>query len=143
VPLHEVLRENLRRLELRRLLVRAPDALTVLLEQIDDAESQRVVRTDDGEGNLVLLCEREQLRQILGADADAFDRRLILRKSLFSDTRVAGRAPHARDVRRLRQLPHQSVLTSARTDDQNIHSRGIEAGVDSGGEALLLELLTP
>ena len=75
VFLHEFLGENLGRLELRGFLVHAPDSQAVFLEQIHDAQRQRIVRTDDGEINFLFLRECEQLGQILRADVDAFDRR--------------------------------------------------------------------
>src|SRR5215203_5615869 len=65
VPLHEVLRENFRRLELRGLLVHAPNAEALRLKQIDDAECERIVRADDTEVRLFLLRERQQARQVL------------------------------------------------------------------------------
>ena len=121
VFLHELLRENFGRLELRRLLVRPPDAQAVFLEQIHDAQRQRIVRPDDGEVGFLFLREREQLRQIFRADVDAFDRRAVFREAFLRDAGVARRAPHLRDVRRLRQFPDQRVLASARTDDENFH----------------------
>ena len=74
VFLHEVLGENLGRLELRGLLVRPPDAQAVFLEQIHDAQRERIVRPDDGEIDFLFLREREQLGQILRADVHALDR---------------------------------------------------------------------
>ena len=75
VFLHESLGENLGRFELRRLLVHAPDSQAVLLEQIHDAERQRIVRPDDGKIHFLLLREGKQLGQILRTDVDAFHRR--------------------------------------------------------------------
>ena len=45
----------------------------MLLEQVHDAERERVVRADDGEVNFRFLREREQCGQIFRADGDAFD----------------------------------------------------------------------
>ena len=118
---HEILREGFRGLELRGLLVRPPDAQAVLLEQVNNSDRKRVVRPDDRQVDPVLLREIEQLRQILRADANAFDRRLILHQPLQGDAGVGRRTPHPRDVRRLRELPDQGVFPPARTDDEDVH----------------------
>ena len=120
VFLHELLGENLGRLELRGLLVRPPDAQAVFLEQIHDAQRQRIVRADDREFDFLFLREREQLRQIFRADVHAFDRRAVFGEAFLRDAGVARRAPHLRDVRRLRQFPDQRVFAPARTDDENV-----------------------
>ena len=52
----------------------APDAQAVFLEQIHDAERERIVRADDGEIDFLFLREGEQLGQIFRAEVDAFDR---------------------------------------------------------------------
>jgi hypothetical protein len=109
------------RLELRRLLVHAPDFQAVFLEQIHDAQRQRVVRADDGEINFHFLREREQPRQIFRADVDTFDRRAVAGEVFLRNAGVARRAPHLRGVRRLCQFPDEGVFASARTDDENFH----------------------
>ena len=68
VFLHELLGENLGRLELRGFLVHAPDLQAVFLEQIHDAQRERIVRADDGEFNFLFLREGQQFRQIFRAD---------------------------------------------------------------------------
>ncbi len=106
---------------MRGFLVRAPDALAVFLKQIDDAEGERIIRADDGEFDFLFLREREELGQIFGGDINAFDRLPGLLKSLLLNSRVAGRAPHLRDVGRLREFPNERVLASAGTNDENFH----------------------
>ena len=93
----------------------------VFLEQIHDAQRQRVVRADDGEINFLLLREGEQLRQIFRAELTHSTSCAVFRESFLRDAGVARRAPHLRDVRRLRQFPDQRVFASARTDDENFH----------------------
>ena len=107
---------------MRGFLVHAPDAQTVFLEQIHDAQRERIVRPDDGEFDFLFPRECEQLRQILRADVDAFDR--VAQPfapgepaHFLRDAGVARRAPHLRDMRRLREFPHERVFASARTDD--------------------------
>ena len=89
VFLHELLRENLGRFELRGLLVHAPNFPTVLLKQIHDAQRERVVRADHGEINFIFLRECEQFRQIFGADIDALNRRRIFPEPFLRDAGVA------------------------------------------------------
>ena len=62
VLLHEPLGEDFGGLELRRLLVRAPDAQPCLLQQIHDAQRQRIVRPDDGEVGPVRLRKGREAR---------------------------------------------------------------------------------
>src|ERR1019366_6047107 len=108
-------------LELRGFLVRPPYSQSVFLEQIHDAERERIVRANDGEVGFLFLRKREQLRQILRAEIHTLDQRRIFGESFLCDARIARRAPHLRDVRRLRQFPNQRVFASARTDDENFH----------------------
>ena len=124
VFLHEILGENFGRLELRGFLVRSPDPPAVFLEQIHDAQRQRIVRPDDGEFDFLFLRKGEQLRQIPGAKVHALDERGIFCQPFLCDAGVARRAPQLCDVRRLRQFPHQRVFASARADDKNFHCRG-------------------
>ena len=93
----------------------------MFLEQIHDAQRERIVRADDGEINFLFLREGEQLGQIFRADVDAFDQCAVFGEPFLRDAGVARRAPHLRGVRRLRQFPDQRVFASARTDDEEFH----------------------
>jgi hypothetical protein len=89
-----MLRENFGRFKLCRLLVRPPNPQAVFLEQIHNAERERIVRPDDGEFDFLLLREREQFRQIICADVDALDGFLRFLRSLLFNSRIARRAPN-------------------------------------------------
>ena len=106
-----------------RLLVWAPDAPTVLLPQIHDAQRQRVVRPDDGEVGAVLPGEGEEAGQVFRAQVNALDGRAVLRQAFAGDAGIAGRAPHLRNMGRLRQFPNQCVLAPAGADDEDFHGR--------------------
>ena len=95
----------------------------MLAEQIHDAERQRVVGSDDGEVGVVLPGEGMEGGQVFRAEVDALDRGAVLCQAFLRDAGVAGRAPEAGNVRRLRQLPNQGVLAAAGADDQNLHRR--------------------
>ena len=73
---------------------------------------------DDGHVHAMLLREGEQRREIIRVDGKAFHGHAILRQSLAGDARVAGRAAHLRDARRLRELPDEGVFASAAADDE-------------------------
>ena len=94
-----------------------------LLEQVHDAQRQGVVRPDDGEVDAVLPGEGQEGGQVFGAKLDALDRGAVLCQAFLGDASIAGRAPEAGDVGRLRQLPNQGVFAAARANDQNLHRR--------------------
>ena len=71
----------------------------------------------------LLLGEGQQAGQVFGAEVDALDQGAVLRQAFLGDAGIAGRAPEAGDVRRLRQFPDQGVLAAAGADDQNLHRR--------------------
>ena len=83
------------------------------LEQIDDAQAERELGADDGQGDPFGFGERGQPVQIVGRQID--------RLGMLRDAGVARRAIHLRDVRALPELPDQGVLASAATDDQDLH----------------------
>ena len=69
------------------------------------------------------LREGAEARQIFGAEVDALDGRAVFRQAFPGDAGIARRAPHPRDVPRLRQFPDQRVLAPAGADDQDFHGR--------------------
>ena len=123
VLLHEPLRECFGGLEPGGFLVWAPDAQTVFVEQVHDAQGQGVVRPDDGEVGAVFPGKGLKGGQVFRAKADALDEGAVLCEAFLCDARVAGGAPEAGDVGGLRQLPNQGVLAAARANDQNLHRR--------------------
>ena len=94
-----------------------------LLEQVHDAERQGIVRADDGEVGVVLPGEGQEGGQVFGAKVDALDQGAVLGQAFLRDAGIAGRAPEAGDVGRLRQLPNQGVFAAAGANDQNLHRR--------------------
>ena len=72
MPLHELLAEDLGGLEPGGAAVGTPNGQTGLLEQIDDPQGERVVRTHHGQVGLLGAGELEQGGERLGADGDAF-----------------------------------------------------------------------
>ena len=86
---------------------------------VHDTGSQRVVRTNHGEADVVCLGEREQPGGIRDGERDvlAEQRR----------ARVAGRAVDFFDPGRERQLPREGVFPPAAADDENVHA-GEHAG---------------
>src|SRR5207237_8992637 len=93
VMLHEVLRENFRRFETRRLLVRAPNPPAMLFEIIDDAERERIIRPYHGEIRPNALRKIEQLGNLLSANRNALHGRAGFLHTLQSNARIAGRTP--------------------------------------------------
>src|SRR5262245_31273021 len=136
IPLHELLGENFGGLELRGLLIRAPNPQSVLSEQIHNAKGQRIVGTDDRKVGLVLRGKTQQARQIFGADGHAFDARPILCQPFRGDASVSGRAPQAGRMRRLSQLPDQRMFPSAGPYDQQFHRMGRFKGNPRGEERI-------
>ncbi len=123
---------------MRGFLVRPPNPQAVFLEQIHDAQRERIVRADDGEFDFLFLREREQFRQIFGANVDAFDRRRFFASRSCAMPALPGAHQICVGVRRLRQFPNQRVFASARTDDQNFHDEQIESGNQANQEKCFL-----
>ena len=88
--LHELLGEDLGGLEPGGLLVRAPDAQAILLEQIHDAQGEGVVGADDGEVGALFLGEGEQAGEVFGAEGDAFDGRAVLARRSWAMPALPG-----------------------------------------------------
>ena len=70
---------------------------------------------------MVLPREGQEGGQVFGAKLDALDRGAVRGQAFLGDASIAGRAPKASDVGRLRQLPNQGVFAAARANDQNLH----------------------
>ena len=121
VPFHELLGKDLRGLELGGLAVGPPDAQSVLLEEVHDAQRQGIVGADDGEVGAVFLDEGQQLGQILGVERDTLDGRVVAVEPLLGDAGVAGGAPEVGGVRGLGELPDQGVFAAAGTDHKEFH----------------------
>ena len=115
VALHEFLRENLRRFELRGVLRGAEDAQAVALEKIDDARGERVVWADDGEVDALVFGELHE-RGVLGD----FERQACRE---LRDAGIAGCAKDGADAGRLAQFPDERVFAPAAAEDEDFHRR--------------------
>ena len=69
---HQFFRQDFRRLETRRSFYRTENPQLFTHENIDDACSQRIIRTDHGEIDAIILRELRQLRKFLHANRNIF-----------------------------------------------------------------------
>ncbi len=111
---HELLGEDLARLDLGGLAGWTEDTEPSGLKLIDDAQGQRLFRPDDGEADLFLLREAHETLDVVGFDGhiDAVSR----------CAGVAGRTKDPLDARRLSQLPDQGMFATALADDEDLHA---------------------
>jgi hypothetical protein len=121
VFLHEVLGENFGGFELGGFFVCAPNAVAAGLEEIDDAEGEWVVWTDDGEVGFVLFDEVQEGGKVFGADWNVLDEGAVL-EAFEGDAGVAGGAPELGGVRGLGEFPDEGVFAAAGTEDEDFHA---------------------
>ena len=87
---HQGLGEHLARFELGGVLRGAEDAQAGFLEVIDDAARQRFLGTDDGQADLFLLGETDELVEVVVVERDV--------DAVLGGAGVAGRAEDALDA---------------------------------------------
>ena len=87
---HERFRERLARLERCGSARRADDRSSCLREQVRDAETQRQLRTDDREIDILRFCDHKKLRRLREVRVDALGD--------GGDARVSRRAKHGGNV---------------------------------------------
>ena len=115
MALHEFLRENLRRFELRGALRGAEDPQAVLLEKIDDARGERVVRADDREVDALILGKLHERRLLGDFQRDA--------RGEWRDAGIARRAKNRAHAWRLPEFPDERVFAPAAAEDEDFHRR--------------------
>ncbi len=113
VPRHEVLREHLAALELRRGARGPEDAQAARAEQIDNAEVERQLRPDDGQVDVLMHRQRGEPIDVAAADGDP--------SCDSADAGVAGSADDFRHAGFGRQLPGERVLAAAAAHDEDSH----------------------
>ena len=135
VFVHEVFGEALAAFELCCLLVWAKDGEALGLEGIDDAFNQKRFRADEGEADVVLFGEGQEV-----ADAGERD---IAHPLHVGSTGVAGGDVNMLDAGVLRKFPGQRVFAPACADDQDIKHGGVPLwlGCVGGGKSAWLSHL--
>src|SRR5205807_1645639 len=103
---------------------RAEDAQPLLLEGVDDAGGQGVLRADHGQADLIFLGEADELVELVSVDRDVL--------AVGGGAGVARGAVDLLDARRLRQLPDQGVLAPALADDQHLHATASRGAKKTG-----------
>ncbi len=119
VASHEFLGERLRPLELRRVPAWAEAGDALRLERVDGAIDQRAVRSDDDVIDVLVRRVGDEALDVAGADPDAFGQ--------ICHAAIAGSRDDAGDLRRLRQLLDDRVLTPAATDNHDLHLKLLSA----------------
>src|SRR5271165_4815688 len=114
-PSAEMLCECLGRLESRPRLRRTENPQAAPLEFIHDPRRQRIIRTDDREGNALA---RRKIRQRY----DVRNRDRHIAPELFRAS-IARRAIQRGHTRRLMQLPAQRVFATATADNEDFHRK--------------------
>ncbi len=89
------------------------DAQAALAEGVDNAEGERQLRADDGEGGLLGLGEADHGVEVFEIDGNA--------AGDLGHAAVAGRANDFRDARAARNGPGQRMFAASRTKDQDFH----------------------
>src|SRR5258705_4130718 len=113
VPLHEILRKNLRRLKSRRSGAWTENPQPLEFKSVHDTPSQRIVRPDHRQTDRFTLRISYKSRNILRAKRDIFAK--LCRPC------IARRAIDLSYPRGLRELPRQRMFAPTRTDDQYLH----------------------
>jgi hypothetical protein len=114
VALHELFGEGFAGFELGCSLGGSEDAVAAFGELVDEAEGERDLGADDGEGGLLDDDDVDELVEVGRVAGDAAgDGR---------DAAVAGSAEDLCDLRRFEQSPYDGVLAATTADYQNLHS---------------------
>jgi hypothetical protein len=116
VTLHELLGEGLARLKLSRGASRTKRTPAAALKFIDHTQGKRQLWSDNSQPRLHPFSHGNQRIDAFHIGRQAF--------GLLRDPTIAGSAVDLGHTRGLAQLPNQSVLASATTDDKDIHSSG-------------------
>ena len=82
-------------------------------EEVDDAERQRDLRTDDGEPALLVFGKASQSLYVVGGHGEGS------REPGYAG--VSGRSYHLTDESAARQLPGERVLSASAPDDEDPH----------------------
>ena len=112
LPRQHVLRERLRALDSRRGRARPEDRDAEATQRIRETGDQRDLGADDDEVDLERAREPEQALGVLGTDGMTVRER--------RDAGVARRRVQLLEERRLRELPRERMLTTARADDERL-----------------------
>ena len=113
---HERLGEILRRLELRRGSRRAENPESRRAKRVDHAGGERRFGTDDGQLNIFLPCEGNQVWKRAQGD--------VFQPGLESGAGIARRDVDFLHARALGELPCERVLAPAGTDHEQLHFSG-------------------
>ena len=110
---HDLLRKALRALDPRSRAARAEDGDPVATQRVAHAGDERRLRPDHGEVDVEAAGEAEQRLGVVGSDWMTVAQR--------RDSRVPGSGVEPGQTRRLRQLPRERVLATARPHEEHLH----------------------
>ena len=110
---HDVLGEALRALDPRGSPARAEDGDPVATQRVAHAGDERRLRPDHGEVDVEAAGETQQRLGVLGPH------RMAVAEG--RDPGIPGRGVQCGQTRRLRQLPRQRMLATARPDEEHLH----------------------
>src|SRR6266700_8330674 len=122
MTLQELLRESLARLELGGCFGRAEDRPATTEELVHYSHLQRQFRADDGQVGLELVRNRHKRSRVFKVGWNAL--------GISADPAIPGCAINFRNARRLAQLPHQCMLASAASNDEDFHSGDTRVGAE-------------
>ena len=111
----QILGETLAPLQLRRRGTGAEHREASRAQAIRETVHQRRLGTDDHEVDGVLAAERRHRGVILRIEID--------QPGMLGDARIAGRGPHRGQLRGVRELPRQRMLSAARPQQKDVHDR--------------------
>ena len=122
MTLQELLRESLARLELGGGFGWAEDRPATTGELVHYSHLQRQLRADDGQVRLELVRNRHKRFHAFKVGGNAL--------GISADPAIPGCAINFRNARRLAQLPHQGMLASAASNDEDFHSGDTRVGAE-------------
>ena len=114
---HELLGEDLAPLDPGRSLRRAENSEPFLLKGVNDPVNERFLRADDGQADLLLLGEADELVELVDVDRDV--------DAVGRGPGITRRAEDALDAWRLGQLPDEGMFPPALADHQDFHATPI------------------
>src|SRR3989442_6806089 len=117
LALHEPLGENLAPFEPGRRFARANHGQARLFKLVRDTRDERRLRADDRKVRRQLLGQLQGIRGLRKVEWEAL--------GLLGDPGVSRSAVNLFHVRAFTQLPGQSVLAPAGTEDEDFHSRAL------------------